>query len=215
MPTIATVDATGIAMGISAGTDTVTYSVANPGCSATALKVITVNPLPNAGIITGPTSVVHDSVITLTDTVAGGIWSSLDTTLATITPTGLVTGHTAGTDTIKYTVTNGCGTAYTIAVIDILSMRDGFAVGGATDGEVSLVLYPNPSTGIITIEIQNTTSNTCKATLRITDMAGKLITAKNTNNCKAQLNMGQLARGTYMLYVNTENNLFTRKIILE
>ena len=51
------------------------------------------------------------SSLALSDATSGGVWSSSNTAIATVTAsTGIVTGVAAGTDTITYTVTNinGC-----------------------------------------------------------------------------------------------------------
>src|ERR1019366_668319 len=103
--------ATGIVTGVIAGTDTIRYTVSGVGCTAgTATKIITVNALPNAGIITGASSVCVGSTITLSDGAIGGTWSSSNAN-ATVGTTGVVTGVTAGTDMVSYTVASLCGPA--------------------------------------------------------------------------------------------------------
>ena len=109
----------GIVTGLIAGVDTIIYTVTNSCGTATASKTVTVNPLPNAGTITGLPSVCAGSAITLTDATLGGIWSSSTTTIATVGTTGIVTGVSAGTATISYTVTNTCGTAVATLFIAI------------------------------------------------------------------------------------------------
>ena len=63
--------------------------------------------LPDAGTITGSSSLCVGVATTLTDTAIGGIWSS--TAGASVTG-GVATGSAPGVDTVFYTVTNGCGT---------------------------------------------------------------------------------------------------------
>ena len=57
---MATVDATsGVVTGIAAGITTISYTVSTATCgSATAQATVTVNPLPVAGAITGPSTYV-------------------------------------------------------------------------------------------------------------------------------------------------------------
>jgi len=99
----------GVVSGMVAGIDTIGYTVSN-GCGiAMTTKAITINPLPDAGVISGPSEVCAGSSVTLTDAVTDGTWSSLNT-LATVAG-GLVTGVTNGLDSIGYSVTNSCGTA--------------------------------------------------------------------------------------------------------
>jgi hypothetical protein len=104
---IATVDATGTSGGVAAGTVTISYAIGS--CLATTTE--TVNPLPDAGSISGPASGCTGATTSLTDAAAGGIWTSSNTSVATVNATGTVTGITIGAATIAYTVTNSCGTA--------------------------------------------------------------------------------------------------------
>ena len=110
--TTATV-AGGVVSGVNAGTVTITYSVMNYCGTSNATANITVNPLVSAGTISGMDSVCIGMTVTLTDPVSGGSWSSFDTTIATAgAATGVVTGRMNGVDTIYYTVSNVCNSAY-------------------------------------------------------------------------------------------------------
>lgn len=109
--TIATV-AGGIVTGVASGTATITYTVTNAyGCSAFSSRTVTVNTSPIVAPITATTtSVCIGSFINLTNNTGGGTWKSSNTAIATVaTNFGRVTGVSAGTDTITYTVTNGNG----------------------------------------------------------------------------------------------------------
>jgi len=101
----------GVVSGVIAGTDNIIYSVTNVCGTATATQTITINPLPNAGTITGPTGVCYGTTITLTDAATGGTWSTSNNN-ASVTG-GTVTANATGQDTIYYTVVNVCGTAIT------------------------------------------------------------------------------------------------------
>ena len=99
------VSTTGIVYGVSAGTTTITYKITATGC--TAVMTVTVNPVP--AIITGTAHVCASSTIYLSDATPGGTWTSSSTSVATIDPaTGLVSGISAGTTTITYTLGTGC-----------------------------------------------------------------------------------------------------------
>ncbi|MDP4761501.1 MAG: Ig-like domain-containing protein, partial [Crocinitomicaceae bacterium] len=89
------------------------------GCSATsAATVVTVNPLPAVAALTGATNVCSGSTTQLASATTGGVWTSSDPTIATVSTTGVVTGVAAGSTTITYTVTdaNGCSSAVTATV---------------------------------------------------------------------------------------------------
>lgn len=65
----------------------------------------------SAGIVNGPQSICIGGTTTFTSTMAGGIWSSADLSIATVDPnTGVITGISAGAATIRYTIT-GCSVA--------------------------------------------------------------------------------------------------------
>ncbi|MCW3123742.1 MAG: surface protein [Flavipsychrobacter sp.] len=95
------------------GTTTISYTLNATGCAATT--VVTVSPFPNP--ITGPTEVCVRSTITLSDALTPGVWSSLNSTIATITtPAAVVTGVSAGTATIDYVSPSGCNATYVVTV---------------------------------------------------------------------------------------------------
>lgn len=126
----ATITGAGIVTGVAAGTATISYTVNNGYCTATATKTITVMPLPNAGAITGASSVCMGAAITLSDLVAGGIWSS--TSSVAITGAGILTGVAVGNATISYMVTNGCGTAIATKTITVMPLPNAGAITGAS-----------------------------------------------------------------------------------
>jgi uncharacterized protein YjdB len=110
---VATINSSGVITGVSAGTATITYNYTNSqtSCSASATKIVTVLAVPTVADIAGTFTVCKDLTTTLTNSTAGGVWSSNLTNIATVDPsTGVVTGVGAGTATISYTVTgaNGC-----------------------------------------------------------------------------------------------------------
>ena len=102
----------GVITGMSLGTTIVTYTLPG-GCFTTS--TISVTPSPSA--ITGPLTVCTGSTIPLTNAISGGSWLSSNTLIATIgTLSGIVTGITAGTCTITYSLGSGCNAYKTIAV---------------------------------------------------------------------------------------------------
>jgi trimeric autotransporter adhesin len=102
----------GIVTGLSAGTETITYSI---GVSCYTTVVVTVNPLPAA--ITGSSTVCVGSNTTLSSTTGGGIWSSSTTSVATVgTSSGIVYGVSSGTSTISYTLPTGCYVTFVVTV---------------------------------------------------------------------------------------------------
>lgn len=133
---VATVDAAGLVTGIAAGTAAITYTVVNgAGCSAEVSGVITVNPLPVLALITGNRNVCQGLAIQLANATPGGIWSSSNTAVATVDATGLVTGVSAGTVKITYTMTDGAGCSNSVTA----------------DVNVRALPVVNPVAGVLTV----------------------------------------------------------------
>ena len=129
----ATIDGDGVVSGIAAGTATVTYTATTVCGTATTTQVVTVNPLPDAGTITGTASVCEASATTLTDASAGGTWMSDALGTATVNSLGVVSGVAAGTATISYVVTNGCGVATTTQIVTVNPLPFAGSVTGAAN----------------------------------------------------------------------------------
>ncbi|MES2394682.1 MAG: Ig-like domain-containing protein, partial [Bacteroidota bacterium] len=107
-PGVATVDPnSGLVTGVSPGTSDITYSVTIGGCVNTAMQTVTITA-STPQIITGLTSLCVGATDTWTSTTGGGTWSSATPGVATVgAGTGLVTGISAGTSDITYSVTTG------------------------------------------------------------------------------------------------------------
>jgi trimeric autotransporter adhesin len=114
---VATIDpATGLITAVTAGTAVISYTIGADFATA----VVTVNPLPVVAAISGTNQVCAGNTITLTNDTAGGAWSSSDVVVATVGgTTGVVSGLSAGTADISYTVTNGCGSTSVQSTITV------------------------------------------------------------------------------------------------
>jgi uncharacterized protein YjdB len=186
---------TGIVTGISAGTVVITYSAGD--CYVTA--VVTVNPSPSAGTISGSSSVHTGSSTTFTSSVSGGVWLSSSTGIATVgATTGLVTGVSPGYATIYYSAANSCGIATASHGISVTGARPGYNDKVTDDNLFSV--YPNPTSGILTI-----LSGT-PGTATIFTIDGRTIKqfAVGIEPCLLSLPEG-IASGIYLLKFNGNN----------
>jgi hypothetical protein len=122
---VATVNASGVVIGVAAGTATITYTVTGTGgCAnaATATRTVTVTVSAVAGTLVGTQAICVGGTSTFSSTVSGGSWSSSAAGVATVdSTTGVVTGVGAGTATITYTVqgTGGCANAIATRAINV------------------------------------------------------------------------------------------------
>ena len=131
--TIATVTADGTVHGVNTGTVTITYtdSAVRGGCSVTASVAVSAAP-STAGAITGSTTVCTGSSVTFADSISGGVWSVSRTSLATITTGGVATGLAAGVDTVKYTVSNSCGSVVARKVLTVSATPTVASISGSS-----------------------------------------------------------------------------------
>ena len=130
--TMATVAAsTGIVTAVASGggTANIIYTVTG-GCGGTKSAQQTLTIIPNAAVasVTGatPLSPGNTAAYAATGVVLGGgagAWSSSNTSVATVTSTGMVTAIDSGSVNIIYTITGGCG--------------------GTTSAKKSLIVAPN------------------------------------------------------------------------
>ena len=131
---IATITQQGVLTGVSAGKDTITYTVTTPnGCVAASNMVVTVNPAPVMGLVTGPVNVCIGKPATYSDTTANGVWTSSNINVATISNTGVLTTVSAGTTNIKYVVTNQYGCSDSSLLVITINPNPVIAAINGTD----------------------------------------------------------------------------------
>ncbi len=111
---IATIDAAGVVTGLVAGTTIISYT---NGCgSVTAID--TVVAIPDS--IVGRDTTCLGNTTTFADVVLDGIWTSSDTSVASVlTGSGIITGEAAGSAIITYTVPPGCFTTRMVRVLPL------------------------------------------------------------------------------------------------
>ena len=131
---------TGATTPVSAGTDTVVYTIICNGDTTVVSKPFTVTALPVVAPITGTTTTLCTGTsLTLNDVTPLGTWLSTQPGFATVSG-GVVGGGTAGTVTISYYLTNSCGTT------------------ASTYGPITVTTSPQPITGNFAICTGGTTS---------------------------------------------------------
>ena len=84
------------------------------------------------------------------------------------------------------------------------------------DFDISKIsVYPNPASDILNISLGKNIDNIRSITLY--DLNGKLITQVNEddNEHNAKLNVSSLNSGIYVLKVETDNNQYNQKVIIE
>jgi len=182
---------TGVLTGVSAGTVYITYRTS---CGSTATKLLTVTAMPTVAAIGGGTSTVcTGSTTTLTNSTSGGVWSSSNTAVGTVSTSGVVRGISPGITTISYAVSNACGTVY--ATKDVTVTTTPAAISGVSSTCAGYTtLYSN------TVPYGNwTSSNTTRATINATT---GLITAVSAGTTLISYSTGCGSMATKTLTVN-------------
>lgn len=82
--------------------------------------------------IIGASSICAGNTTLYTDSTSGGIWSSSNSSIATVDASGNVTGLSVGSAIISYVVTNSCGTATAIKSITVNAMPTVTASAGSS-----------------------------------------------------------------------------------
>ncbi|MBX2904627.1 MAG: T9SS type A sorting domain-containing protein [Taibaiella sp.] len=213
-PGVGTVSTTGVVAGIAAGTTVISYTVTN-GCG-TATATVTVNVATTLFVapITGVDSVCPGFTDTLHCATGGGVWTSTNPSLATVSATGVVTGVAPGYDTIVYTVTSSCGT---VAVKFRIKVRNpvGCPVGV---GEVAqlpdgITVYPNPNNGTFVIRYSVDGGN-APAHVVITDVMGRVVHEQQLRtNTEEEIRLNR-PPGIYFVNAVSGNSRYTKKVMV-
>ncbi len=175
------------------------FNVSNASMG-TATTIVTVNPLPTVTATSNTISLCADSTATLqANGAVTYTWStSAITPTIAITPTVTTTYTVTGTGTntcidmttVTQTVTN-CSTA---SIKQFISNNE-------------LTIYPNPSTGSISIA---NTSNIDE--LKVSDMLGQVVYEAKPNNTNTTLQLNNA--GVYFITLTSGTAVKTQKIII-
>jgi type IX secretion system substrate protein/NHL repeat-containing protein len=198
----------GMINGVSPGIDTVRYSLTNACGVVYSMVAVTVNPLPDVGVITGESAVCEGSTIYLIDTPSGGRWTHTSM-IGLITSYGTYTGLSAGTDTVVYSLSNSCGVGYALQTITVV---DCIALGNNSFPSAELNIYPNPVSSVLNIEFADRMP---KNIIVITDITGREVWRNeyidvNKVTRIIQANVSDLVPGVYLIKLN---NIEVRKFV--
>jgi len=104
---VATIANDGTVTTLAPGTVRFTYTDSATGCVSAESQIVTVNQTPTAALI-GPSDICIGTTTNFTPT-SGGVWTSLEPTIATIQNNGEVTGVSAGIARFLFTeLASGC-----------------------------------------------------------------------------------------------------------
>lgn len=172
------------------------------GCSATAVTDITVNPASALPVATSPQNFTTGQ--TLANLVVAGtglIWYSAATGTAVLpATTPLVEGTTYY---VSQTESGSCeGPRLPITVQESLSSP-------SFDND-NFQAYPNPVKNFLNLSYTQDISE-----VSVFNLVGQKVLSKKINTAEGQIDMTNLAQGTYLLKVSVENQVKTIKVVKE
>ena len=115
--TVARVNSSGMVLGVSGGNAQIGYTIAGVGGCVNYMAYVQINITapPVIGLVNGVDSLCAGSSSAFSITHGVGTWTSSDTSVATVSTAGVVTGLGAGSVSICYTVDGIGGCAYAVA----------------------------------------------------------------------------------------------------
>jgi serine protease len=171
-------------------------------CSNTAAISVSVNPTPTLAVSSSSNPICLGDAVNLSANGATSYTWSNGSTFSSI--------FIQPTVTITYTVTgtaNGCSSQTTIT--QVVNTCGG--VGIQTNSiENALSVFPNPSSGKITIIISNKTFDYV-----IYDNLGRNIRSGTAIEKSTQADLSEYAKGVYYIELNADGEKIRRKLILE
>jgi hypothetical protein len=192
-----------------AGTHTITATYTNGNCSATATQSITVNPAPTASFNYG----ANGATVSFTNSSTNATTYSWDFGDGSALSTEANPSHTYTTNgsfTIVLTATTpNCGSSTFTTLIDL-------SVGiGSIDGVDMIQLYPNPTSGNVTLAFNSL--NQQSFNVRITDATGRLIQTESMTNYIGKFNktfdLSESAKGVYLFTVASEKGSINFRVV--
>lgn len=200
--------------GMTLGVDTIIYTVANGCGSISVTHPIVVLPMPDAGSISGADTLCPGATAAYTSTVVGGVWSSSNTTIASLSGGGVLTALLSGADTIYYTLSNSACSATALLPVYI---RNASACDAGVDDVKSKTewshIYPNPTTGDFSLFVSSP-SHTA-VTIIISNAVGKKILERKANSNELIKMKIAAPAGVYFVSVYAEVTVINLKLIVE
>ena len=195
-----------------AGPDTFIVSTSYGSTIDSTTFVVTVVPNAIAGPIVGLDSVCLGVADTLRGVDSGGIWLGVSGLLTYSSTSIIVSDTVAGTYTIKYGVSNSCGTdtaSFSLTVLPTL-VCDGLAVKGAKEAG-GLKIYPNPTNGLFYIDVPTGKYDG----YTVTDAIGRVVTQSQLPSTHNVVDLASCALGLYYVVLKGVAGTVTAKMVKE
>ena len=185
---------------------TTTYTfvaIDSKACSHTGMITVTVNPLPVVTAIASSVAICSGETATIT---AGGastyVWNDPANSTGgslTVTPTNNTSYVVTGTDT------KGCVSTGSVT----LTVSKCTGISKVENEIVGLSVYPNPTSGEFTVEL----NNGLVKTIVVSDLSGRVILNTQTQNDKTVVNLNNFANGVYYVKIQSSTSVEILKVV--
>ncbi|TND08993.1 MAG: hypothetical protein FD123_1847 [Bacteroidetes bacterium] len=192
------------------GSTWVTVTDTANGCGSTDSIMVTLNAPPVATFVLADNSVcVDDGAVTLSGTPNGGTFSGAGVTANSFNPP--VAGIGSHVITYTYTDVNNC----TATATDTITVSACVGVGEISSLVNGVNVFPNPNNGAFVLTIDR--ADFRELTIELMSLEGKRVYSFMTENVSGQfvkqIEMSNLANGTYYLRITTEQETIVRKVV--
>ncbi|MGD1846095.1 MAG: beta strand repeat-containing protein [Salibacteraceae bacterium] len=162
-------------------------------------------PVVDLGPATGVICETYSYTLSPGAGFANYLWSTNETTVS-------IEATTAGTYTVQAIDINGCANSDSI----VLTVDP--CVGIATVEEEALVaMYPNPTTGEVTLEFDGLTGDVVQVT--VFTLEGQLVAQEQWNTTgsdfRGELNLSGQAQGVYLVKVATDSQSVVKRLLIQ
>jgi hypothetical protein len=196
--------------GSKSATDTVAVTVNNEPTANAGNDATYPNTYPLFQVVGTATS--YSSVKWTTD---GDGHFNIDTVTSSLYYPGTNDKHIGHVDlTLKAYPIGSCSDTATSTVHITLTFPAG--IGENSSAPLGFTLSPNPSSGIFTMTLtglQNT-----EGTITISDLTGRSVYSEkgiSGNNVTKEMNLSEIPKGTYIVKVTADQQIVTRKLVLQ
>ena len=183
-----------------------TVTGSSNGCSNSQTTNVTVNSLPSVSFALTTTLVcITDGTVNLSGTPTGGTFSGSGVSGNIFDPA--VAGAGTYTLTYSYSDANTCSNSDAkVITVDLCT--------GITElNNNTFVAYPNPTTGIFTIDFNKSINSVIE--IEVYDAIGKLVLTQTTSNNHTIISLEQLAKGIYNVRLKDNGSYSTIRVIKE
>lgn len=222
----ASVNTNGLITAVSAGVAEIRYTVNNAaGCSAYAVKNVTVNAIPLAPTITyAPTTLnpqlgagtgqfCLNRTFDVVGSPLGGTWTSSNTNIMTVTNLGTINTVGLGSGSLNYRITtNGCSSSRTITGNVVTCAARGVSMNDKLQTINDFSIYPNPAKSFISLSVKTLIG---AGSIVITDLYGKQVKTQSLSMGTNTIDISSFAKGMYFVSTITSEGKTTKKLVVE